>query len=223
MSHRGYFDSLLDALRSRIFLMSGRIRDEFSLAYEALVTGKQESIEAVYAMDREVNQLHREIEESCFSLISRQQPVANDLKLIITAFNISVELERMGNQAKGLARAAERMQNSTRPLQLPHSLDIMKQLAQDMHDDTFKAWEQRDVAKLAAVVRRDKEVDALDGEVQVELFNRMARSTEATEIEVLYDLLRSSREVERFADLACNIAEYIGALVRDTEFEQRSN
>ena len=219
MSHRGYFEGLLADLRSRIFLMSGRVRDEFSLAYDALVTGKQEYIEAVYAMDKEVNQLHREIEKDCFLLISRQQPVAKDLKLIIAAFNVSVELEHMGNQAKGVARAAERMKESSEPLQLPHSLDIMKQMAQAMHDDTFKAWEQRDVAGLEVILKKDDEVDALDVEVQSELFSRMAGTKETAEIEVLYDLLRSSREVERFADLACNIARNVGTLLRDTEFE----
>ncbi len=219
MSHRGYFDGLLTDLRSRIFLMSGRVRDEFSLAYDALVTGRQEYIEAVYALDREVNQLHREIGESCFSLISRQQPVARDLRLIITAFNVSVELEHMGNQAKGIARASERMKDSAKPLQMPHSLDIMKQMAQVMHDDTFEAWEQRDIAKLQSVLDRDDEVDALDVEVQAELFTRMASTKEASEIEVLYDLLRSSREVERFADLACDIARDVMVYLQETEFE----
>ncbi len=219
MSYRGYFEGLLTDLRSRIFLMSGRVRDEFSLAYDALVTGKQEYIEAVYALDREVSQLHREIGESCFSLISRQQPVARDLRLIITAFNVSVELEHMGNQAKGIARASERMKDSAKPLQMPHSLDVMQQVAQVMHDDTFAAWEQRDIAKLQSVLDRDDEVDALDAEVQIELFTRMAGTQEAAEIEKLYDLLRSSREVERFADLACNIAENVVIYLQETEFD----
>ncbi len=216
MSHRSYFEGLLTDLRSRVFLMSGRVRNEFSLAYDALVTGQQEYIEAVYALDREVNQRHRDIGESCFSLISRQQPVAQDLKLIITAFNVSVALQHMGNQAKGMTRAAERMHDSLQAVHLPHSLDTMRQVAQAMHDDTFKAWEQRDMAKLQTVQERDDEVDALDVAVQAELFARMADAQEASEIEILYGLLRSSREVERFADLACDIARDVESYLRDT-------
>ncbi len=220
MSHRGYFEGLLTDLRGRIFLMSGRVRDAFSLAYDALVTGKQEYIEAVYALDQEVNQLHMKIGESCFSLISRQQPVARDLRLIITVFNVSVALEHMGNQARGMARAAERMKNSSvAVLPVPHSLDIMKRMAQGMHDDTFAAWEQRDIAKLQAVLDQDGAVDDLDIEVQAELFVRMASTKEAAEIEILYDLLRCSREVEKFADLACDIARDVAIFLQETQSE----
>lgn len=218
VSYRGFFDASLDDLRSRVFLMSDRVREELSLAYEALINADMEPCRAAFALHRELERMQIEIEEDCFTLISRQQPVAQDLKLIITVLNISVELARMGDQARGLARIAKRLIHSPLPPQLPHGLDTMKRLAQEMHDDTFKAWERRDTEMLAKIVLRDTEVDSLDGEVQTELFTRMASSGQPQEIKLLNELLRASREVERFADLACNIALEIDSYLENTGF-----
>lgn len=218
MTLRAHFDTQLAALRSRLFLMSGRVRDEFALAYHALVNRDREAIETVYAQDREVDQLCAQIERSCFSLISLQQPVAKDLRLIITVFNINTDLERMGDQAKGIARVTERLLAIPSAWFPPHGLDAMHQKAQFMHDETFKAWDEQNVPRLERVVASDDAVDAWDVEVQSELFSRMAGTAQATDIEALYELLRASREVERFADLVCNIARDITSYVRDTQF-----
>lgn len=202
---RHHFETQLTALRSSLFLMSGRVRDEFALAYNALVNRDRDTVEAVYTLDREVDQLRSQIEQKCFLLISRQQPVATDLHLIITIYNINVDLDRMGDQARGIARCTDRMLVQP-PVSLPHDLDAMQQWAQSMHDQAFDAWARHDVPQAEQILAQDEEVDALYARVQAMLFAAMAETSDPNAIQTFYELIRVAREVERFADLACNIA-----------------
>lgn len=214
---RSHFESQLLDLRSRLFLMSGRVRDEFALAFQALVNRDLEEAEVVFGLDREVNHMQREIERDCITLISRQQPVAKDLQLIITVYNINVDLERMGDQAKGIARVTKRLHQ--KPLfSLPNGLAVMHRMAAKMHDDTFTAWEHGDLDLAREVISRDDEVDAIDGQIQSEFFLRMANTQDQAEIEALYECIRATREIERFADLLCNVARDIIDYVQETQY-----
>ncbi len=214
---RSYFDSQMADLRSRLFLMSGRIRDEFTLGFDAFLQRDASLIEAVYALAQEVQTLQAEVEANCFTLISRQQPVAQDLLLIITVYNINLDLERMGSQARGIARSTERL--LTKPaFEVPHEFHAMYRLALGMHDDTFKGWEDKDLDLLKQTIDQDEQVDALDRKLQKTLFGQMAQTEQTQDIEALYEFIRVSREVERFADLACSIARTVWIYLYDTEY-----
>ena len=104
MSIRRYFDQQLSDLRDRILLMGSRVQDELHLAMSALNSLDMTKADAVFAADRVVNETRFEIEELCFTLIVTQQPAARDLRTIIAAMNVIVDLERMGDQAKGIAK-----------------------------------------------------------------------------------------------------------------------
>ncbi len=213
---RSHFDSQLIELRSRLFLISGRVRDQFTLGFNAFVKRDRQQIAQVYALDKEVKRLQNEVEASCFTLISRQQPVAQDLHLIITIYNINLDLERMGSQARGIARATERLLPKP-AFELPLSFHTMYRLVLGMHDDTFRGWESKDQVLLRQVIDQDDQVDDLVREAQRELFSRMAQTEQTEDIAALYEFIRVSREVERFADLACAIARTVGVFVHDTE------
>ncbi len=213
---RSHFETQLGELRSKLFLMSGRVRDQFTIGFDAFLQRDANRIEEVYALGQEVKQLQAEVEANCFTLISRQQPVAQDLLLIITVYNISLDLERMSSQARGIARSTERL--LTKPaFEVPIKFHTMYQLALDMHDNTFKGWEDKDTDLLHQVIDQDDQVDILDREVQKELFSRMAKTEQAQDIEAFYEFIRVSREVERFADLAGNISRTVWIFVNDTE------
>ncbi len=219
---RNYFDSQMADLRSRLFLLSGRVREEFTLGFDAFIQRDAKLIEAVYALAQEVQSLQAEVEAACFTLISRQQPVAQDLLLIITVYNINLDLERMGSQARGIARSTERL--LTMPaFEVPHEFHTMYRMAQDMHDHTFMGWESKDVDLLWQIVARDEQVDELNQQVQRALFSRMAQTEQASDIAALYEFTRVSREVERFADLTCNIARAVCTFVQDTEYGCRQS
>ena len=218
-SIRRTFDNQLSDLRSRLYIMSAVVREEFDLGFRALIHRDADSVEAVYAIDEEMRSKRAEIERGCFTLLSRQQPVAHDLRRLIVYYNVALDLERMGQQAKGLARSSRRVMDKP-PYPLPHGLALMHDKARHMHDATFAAWEQGDLNAIGRVIADDDEVDELDRTVKEELFRRMAETSDESLIATLYESIRATREVERFADLVCMVARDVREYTRMTSFSQ---
>ena len=218
-SIRRTFDNQLSDLRSRLYIMSGVVREEFDLGFQALADRDPDAVEAVYAIDEEMRDKRSEIERGCFTLLSRQQPVAHDLRRIIVYYNVALDLERMGQQAKGLARSSRRVMDKP-PCPLPHGLALMHDKARQMHDATFSAWEQGDLEQIDRVIAADDEVDELDRTVKEELFRHMAETSDEDLIATLYEYIRATREVERFADLVCMVARDVQEYTRMISFSQ---
>ena len=181
---RRTFDSQLSDLRSQLYIMSAVVKEEFDLGFRALADRDPDAVEAVYAIDEEMRSKRSEIEQGCFTLLSRQQPVAHDLRRIIVYYNVALDLERMGQQAKGLARSSDRVMDKP-PYPLPHGLALMHDKARHMHDATFSAWEQGDLNQIDRVIADDDEVDELDRSVKEELFRRMAETSDESLIATL--------------------------------------
>src|SRR5690606_29361432 len=109
MTVRAHFERKLNELRDEILLMGRLVEDELKLALAAFNELDAAKAKEVSAADRVVNRTRFDIEEKCFSLIVTQQPAARDLRAITTAMNIIVDLERMGDQAKGIAKVVPRL------------------------------------------------------------------------------------------------------------------
>ena len=212
MSIRHHFDQQLDALRDQILLMGSRVQDELVLALDALTTLDPEKAKAVAAADQVVNEMRFSVEEACFTLIATQQPAARDLRTIIAAMNVIVDLERMGDQAKGIAKVVPVLRKNPGQ-EMPGELRQMGSLVQQMLDDAMRAYASSDADLARDVAGRDHVVDALYGRVFTKILQQMAVATTAERAEPIYDTLRVARELERFGDLATNVAERIIYLV----------
>jgi phosphate transport system protein len=212
MSIRHHFDQQLDALRDQILLMGSRVQDELVLALDALTTLDPEKAKAVAAADQVVNEMRFRVEEACFTLIATQQPAARDLRTIIAAMNVIVDLERMGDQAKGIAKVVPVLRKNPGQ-EMPGELRQMGSLVQQMLDDAMRAYATSDAALARDVAGRDHVVDALYGKVFTKILQQMAVAATAERAEPIYDTLRVARELERFGDLATNVAERIIYLV----------
>ena len=218
MSIRHYFDQQLNDLRDRILLMGSRVQDELKLALEALNTLSPEKAQAVFAADRIVNQTRFEIEEICFTLIVTQQPAARDLRTIIAAMNVIVDLERMGDQAKGIAKVVPHLLKN--PAQeRPPELRQMGEIVGKMLDDTMSAYAHSDTDLAREIASRDGTVDALYAQVFNKILQQMANAGTAEKAESVYEVLRVARELERFGDLATNVAERVIYLVTGSHQE----
>ena len=212
MSIRHHFDQQLDALRDQILLMGSRVQDELVLALDALTTLDPEKAKAVAAADQVVNEMRFRVEEACFTLIATQQPAARDLRTIIAAMNVIVDLERMGDQAKGIAKVVPVLRKNPGQ-EMPGELRQMGSLVQQMLDDAMRAYASSDADLARDVAGRDHAVDALYGKVFTKILQQMAVAATAERAEPIYDTLRVARELERFGDLATNVAERIIYLV----------
>lgn len=206
MPPRAYFDRLLGELRDDILSMGSLVAAELVLSLEALDELSLTLAKEVRTADRVVNKARFDIEEKCFTLIVTQQPAARDLRTVVTAMNIIVDLERMGDQAKGIAKVIPHILKNPDQAQ-PKALQAMGTMVGKMLNQVMIAYAHGNVDMARLVARQDDEVDALYARVFTEIMDKMAETDTADNVEAAYEMLRVARELERFGDLATNIAE----------------
>ena len=203
---RHQFRHTLDELRDQIITMGSYVREQLRIAMKALETLDVETSRQVSDIDREVNRLRFEIEERCFVIIATEAPTASDLRLIFAATNMIVDLERMGDQAKGIAKAARKLKKEP-TITRPAELFQMGTLVAAMLDDALRAYAETDIETSRQIADRDEEVDTIYANVFTQIMYMLARTDDPQRVRVTYSLLRTARELERFGDLVSNFAE----------------
>ena len=206
MHTRERFDQALQDLNGSILAMMGRVEEQMSLAIAAYDRLDPALANIINDLDRQVNRTRFEIEEKCVELIAMQQPAARDLRQIVAAMNMIVDIERMGDQAKGVSKALHHMHPNTIE-QRPVEIKEMGVRALEMLRQAKTAYADRNVDLARVVAGSDDEVDKLYAKAFTQIMYRMADASTPAEVESEYELLRIAREFERFADLVTNIAE----------------
>lgn len=215
MHPREKFEADLKRLSDHILLMIDTVQEQMTLALSAYDSLDPHLREKVGNLDREVNRLRFDIEEKCLELIAMQQPAARDLRLIVAVMNMIVDLERMGDQAKGVMKALNHMH--TRPMEnRPAEIHRMGELVLDMLGNAKNAYVTRDIELARLTAQADEEVDKLYARAFTAVMYRMADADTPDKVEAEYELLRVAREFERFGDLVTNIAERLVFLVTGT-------
>jgi phosphate transport system protein len=202
--HPPHFQEELAQLKSRLLAMGGLAEDRVQAAMHGLVDRDQEALTRVLAGDEDVNQLHIEIDERCFTLLALYQPVAVDLRSIVSAVKINSDLERVGDLAVNIAEAASRYLSHP-PVKELVDIPRMGTIAQSMLRDALDAYVRRDVPLAQAVLDRDDQLDSLKSQVFGDLLTHMRRD-QAT-VQPSLDLILISRHLERIGDHATNVAE----------------
>jgi phosphate transport system protein len=184
------------------------VEDELSLAREALEKLDLDLAAQVFGADAEVNEQRFAIEEKCFELIVTQQPAARDLRAIVAVMNMIVDLERMGDQAKGIAKVLPHIAANVSG-KLPVELNQMGEMVGTMLNESMTAYVTNNLELAQRVADMDDQVDALYARVFTQIMERMAETKKPKKVEGNYEILRAARELERFGDLATNIAERV--------------
>jgi phosphate transport system protein len=202
--HVPHFLEELEQLKARLLEMGGLAEDRLRLAVSGLVDRDASTIERVLGGDTAINQLHIEIDDRCFKLLALHQPMAVDLRAIVSAVKINTDLERVGDLAVNIAEAVRRYMQHP-PVKELIDIPRMAVIAQDMLRDALDAYVRRDTFLAQNVLDRDDELDALKTLVFRELLNHMLRDPGT--IEPSLDLILISRHLERIGDHATNVAE----------------
>jgi phosphate transport system protein len=188
-------------------LKLGQLVDQaIARSLKSLQGRDQELAQQVIEEDAAVNELRFHIEEECLALIATQQPTASDLRAVIAAMSIIVDLERMGDHAAGISKTVIKMGDE--PLLKP-LIDIpkMAKLAREMLATSLKAFVERDATAARAVAERDDEIDVLYKAIFDELVEIMAKKPDAVS-RATY-LLWCAHNLERIGDRVTNIAERV--------------
>ncbi len=207
--HRHFHDEL-SHVKVRLLTMSGEAEAALGLAVEALLERDSDKAQRVIAGDRVIDAMEVEIEEQCINLLALQQPMARDLRMLTSALKISSDLERVGDHAVNIAQSAVRLSES-RPIVPEPEIVEMARLARQMLSDALEAFIREDAAAGREICRRDDMVDALHRSVFRILLTHMMEDPHM--ISAGMELFLVSRNLERVADLATNIAEDVVFMV----------
>ena len=201
------FDRELELLGRKIAEMGGIGEKMLADGIDALIRLDADLARSTISMDKRLDALQREVEESAVLIIARRQPVGLDLREIVAAMRLSGDLERVGDLAKNIAKRAVTLSGEQRLPRAMIGLRHMGELAAMQLKDVLDAYSQRDVERADAVWLRDAEIDALEDSVFRDLLTFMME--DPRNITVCTQLLFCSKNVERVGDHATNIAETV--------------
>lgn len=205
------FNEELEEVRSKVLRMGGIVEEQLGKAVRALVDGNAELAREVVTNDYQVNALDVEIDEECTRIVARRQPAASDLRLVMAVIKTITDLERIGDEAKRVARMVEGNLAGTLNEELRQELEHMGDLVREMLRLVLDAFARLDVDTAVRVVKDDKKVDAKYVSITRQLMTYMAEDPRS--IPMILNILWAARSMERMGDRCGNIAEYIFYLV----------
>lgn len=200
-----HFHDQLAGLKAQLLLMSERAEALVDLAVDALLTTDAAKADAVIRGDREIDTLELDVEERAVGLLALQQPMARDLRFLVSAIKVSSDLERVGDHAVNIAQCAQRLAAVRSDITPMPEIEDMARRARKMLADALDAFVRGDGQLGRDVCRADDQVDSLhDSVFRILLTHMMA---DPRTINASLELLLVSRNLERVADLATNIGE----------------
>ena len=204
------FEEQLQHLQRLIARMGGLAEAQLASAIQAVAGRDSDVAGATVRADSKVDALEREVDDLAVQILALRQPVAVDLRSILSALKISAELERIADYAANVAKRAIAL-NQVAPVRPVHAIPRMGQVVKEMIKDVLDAYVNGDVAKAVAVWSRDEELDEMYSSLFRELLTYMME--DARNITASTHLLFIAKNIERIGDHATNIAETIHFLV----------
>ena len=206
------FDADLENIRTRVLQMGGMVELQIIKAVEGLVGGDLVLIDQVIDNDQRVNQIEVELDETCSQIIAKRQPAAVDLRMIMTVIKTITDLERVGDEAKKIAKMAKALHSAEMQFVPRVELRHAANLAVEMLRKSLDAFARLDLNAAAQVVRQDKEVDAEFKGIMRQLITFMMEDprTISRGLEVLF----IAKAIERIGDHAKNMSEYVVYMVK---------
>ena len=205
-----HFEKELENLKANLIKMGSLVDAQLGSACRALFEGDVARAGQVISSDREVDRFDTLIDRQCLDIFALSQPVAIDLRLLMSAVKINSQLERIGDIAVNIVERVEPLAPH-RPFLLETRLSEMASVARIMVRDSLDAFIHNDPSLATRVLVSDDVVDTLDGGIFRTMVERM--KVDHTLIQPATHILILSRHLERLADHATNIAEDVIFLV----------
>jgi len=213
------YEHELKDLREKLLLMGGKVEEMINQAMSALIKSDASLARELIQEDQEINQLEKEIDGLCFSLLALRQPTASDLRFIIMSLKAVTDLERMGDLGVNIAeRALELLQEP--PLKPYIHLPILSQMSQKMMKEALDAFVTRDPALAQRVLSQDDGVDELTEKIFDDLLVLMKEDSKNVSRAVRLTFV--AKYLERVADHATNVAEMVLFMLRGEDVRHQA-
>jgi phosphate transport system protein len=211
---RTRFQHGLDQLKEKLLIMGGLAEQAVERAVEGYRRRDQKICQSVLTNEVEINRAEREIDELGLDLLAMQQPMAVDLRFIMACMKINADLERVGDQAVNIAERG--LEVITLPyVELPVDIPRMASTVSGMVRRSLEAFVTANAELAEAILKMDDIVDRMDDDIYIALVDRMRHNPSVTSQAL--DALLVSRNLERVADHATNIAEDVIFWVRGAD------
>ncbi|KRO28933.1 MAG: PhoU family transcriptional regulator [Actinobacteria bacterium BACL2 MAG-120813-bin23] len=203
---RSAFQDELDGVTQSLLELSSLVSSAITQATHALLTADLSEAEAVIAADDRVDEIQHELDARIIDIIARQQPVASDLRALVTALRMSADLERMGDMAHHIAKITRlRHPGAAVPSELLLTIEEMGKVARLISDKVGGIIDSKDIDKALEVEKDDDEMDLLHRK----LFTALLEPSWPHGIETAIDMTLIGRYYERYADHAVSVSRRI--------------
>lgn len=209
MSHRNFAERL-DELTDRLHTMSHDVEQMVRKAVALGAASSEEAIQEIRDADQAIDENEVIIEETTIELLALHQPMASDLRVLVTVLKVNNDLERIGDHAVNIAKAFSRLSRRRQKPPIPPELDEMARVAMGMLNDALDAFIARDAELARDVGGRDDRVDRL----HESLVRVMLTHMQEYNISACLQVILIGRNLERIADLATNIGEDVFYMVQ---------
>lgn len=207
---RSVFQDELDGVSQSLVDLTGMVSESIAKATKAILTNDLALAEEVIATDDQIDTFQHDLDARIIDIIARQQPVASDLRALVTALRMSADLERMGDMSHHVAKIARlRYPDAAVPTELHETFRAMGEAAQKISTKTGAVIASRDTEMALEVERDDDEMDKLHRQ----LIQTLVDSSWKNGVESAIDLTLLGRYYERFADHAVSVSRRVYFLV----------
>ena len=214
------FDEEIEDIRNKVLAMGGMVEQQIELAVKAFMTSEQDLAEKILLQDEAVNNLEMEIDYSCVQVIAKRQPAAIDLRMLISIIKTITDLERIGDEAVGIARMASRLDASDHYHDQYHEINHLVDMVRGMLSGSLDAFARMSVSGIIKITEKNEKVDREYGSIIRQLITKMME--DPRNITRAIDLLWTARSLERIGDHACNICEYVVYMVKGDDVRHLS-
>jgi phosphate transport system protein len=205
------FENELREINRKVAEMGGLAEKSVADSIDALIKRDTGLAQRVISGDARLDQLQREIEDDAITLIAKRQPIAVDLREVVSAIRISNDLERIGDLAKNTAKRVLALKGEYQAAALLRGVEHMSEIVLEQLKEVLDSFGARDASRAMAVWKRDGAVDDLYTSLFRELLTYMME--DPRQITMCTHLLFAAKNVERIGDHATNIAETVHYLV----------
>lgn len=209
------FDADIDRLRSAVTVMGGLVERQLVRAVDAVRLRDLDRVAQVLTDEAMVNQLHLETDLRCNQVIAKRQPIAVDLREIVCVIHMINDLERIGDEAKKIAKKARELERTEQPPVPLDEIQAMAELVLGMLRQAIDAFVRHDSALARSLVERDERVDAMRDDLLRRLMERMTQDSAA--VSASLSMVFVVQSIERIGDHVKNIAEFVVNVVEGVD------
>jgi phosphate transport system protein len=213
------FDDDLQEINRLISEMGGLAERQIADSVDALIRRDVTLGSNVVVADAEIDKLQRVIEERAVLVIARRQPMAVDLREVVGALRVAIDLERIGDLSKNIGKRVAQLDSNFHPLKLIRGLEHMTELVQSQVKSVLDAYAARDLPAAMAVWKGDEEVDAICTSLFRELLTYMME--DPRNITFCIHLMFCAKNIERIGDHATNIAETVFYIIEGQQMLEK--